>query len=206
VGTVLDAVIMTLYEILGVDKNATQQEIKQAYKDMAKEKHEDKGGSHEDMIEVNRAYMVLRDKVRRDKYDRTGDEEMESFDLKFSQYVQQIFMNIIAQNDVDYKDLIQEFREYNGLMVDDNENKVLECQKQLNKLNKVVKRLSGESGVVLQVVKNNVVNIEREIEGIKDNIKFLRECGECLMSVHYKFDEAPPQQSYEFHGFNFRQA
>lgn len=195
---------MTLYDILGVDKNATQEQIKQAFKDMAKEKHEDKGGNHDDMVEVNRAYMVLRDKKRRDKYDRTGEEDMENFEFKFSGYVQQIFMNIIEQNDVDYKDLVQEFRDCNTLMVNENENKVLECQARLKRFNKVIKRLVGE-GVVIQVVKNNILNVEREIEGIKDNIKFLKECGECLNSVHYKFDEAPPQQIYTFGNFNFTQ-
>jgi molecular chaperone DnaJ len=45
---------------LGVDKNSTADEIKDAYKMKAKENHPDKkGGNHEKMTDIVRAYGVL---------------------------------------------------------------------------------------------------------------------------------------------------
>jgi len=60
------------YEILGVTKDATQDEIKQKFRELAKKTHPDKTkeNSEEEMAELNKAYEVLSDKERREKYDR----------------------------------------------------------------------------------------------------------------------------------------
>lgn len=48
------------YRVLGVQRNATQIEIRQAYVRLAKELHPDRGGSVEAMRNLNRAYHALR--------------------------------------------------------------------------------------------------------------------------------------------------
>ena len=60
------------YEILGITKNATPDEIKQKFRELAKKTHPDKTkeNSEEEMIELNKAYEVLSDKECREKYDR----------------------------------------------------------------------------------------------------------------------------------------
>ncbi len=64
------------YKILGVNKNATEEEIKKAYRKLAHEHHPDKkGGSAEKFKEINEAYQVLSDKSKRDQYDRFGTAE-----------------------------------------------------------------------------------------------------------------------------------
>lgn len=68
------------YEILGVDINATEEEIKKAYRKKAKEHHPDKGGDAEVFQEVQEAYEVLSDPEKRQKYDevyrQTKQEEV----------------------------------------------------------------------------------------------------------------------------------
>lgn len=66
------------YKILGVDKNATKQEIKRAYKRLAKKYHPDlnKGeGSAEKFKEINEAASVLADDNKRQQYDQFGTSE-----------------------------------------------------------------------------------------------------------------------------------
>ena len=57
------------YSVLGVAKNATDDEIKQAYKVLAKKHHPDKGGSKETFQNVQEAYDVLSDANKRHAYD-----------------------------------------------------------------------------------------------------------------------------------------
>ena len=60
------------YETLGVSRDATQEEIKKKFRELAKKTHPDKTkeDSEEEMVELNKAYEVLSDKERREKYDR----------------------------------------------------------------------------------------------------------------------------------------
>ena len=60
------------YEIIGVPRNATQIEIKKKFRELVKKTHPDRTrkDSEEKMADLNRAYEVLSDEVRREKYDK----------------------------------------------------------------------------------------------------------------------------------------
>jgi DnaJ-class molecular chaperone len=63
-----------LYKILGVSENASEDEIKQTFRKLAKANHPDRTGGDkkkaEKFKEVNEAYSVLGDKKKREEYDR----------------------------------------------------------------------------------------------------------------------------------------
>lgn len=60
------------YEVLGVGKDASADEIKKAYRRLAVEHHPDRGGSEEKFKELNEAYEVLKDTDKRKRYDQFG--------------------------------------------------------------------------------------------------------------------------------------
>ncbi len=60
------------YEILGVSKSATAEEIKTAFRKKAHEHHPDKGGDQEKFKELNEAYQVLGSADKRKQYDQFG--------------------------------------------------------------------------------------------------------------------------------------
>ncbi|MEK6826113.1 MAG: DnaJ domain-containing protein, partial [Nanoarchaeota archaeon] len=73
------------YEILGIPKNASKEEIKKSYKQLAKKYHPDitKDKSTEEKFkEISEAYAVLNDDQKRAHYDQFGHD---GFDQRFSQ-------------------------------------------------------------------------------------------------------------------------
>jgi len=60
------------YEILGVKKDASADEIKKAFRRAAIEHHPDRGGDEAKFKEINEAYEVLKDPSKRQRYDQFG--------------------------------------------------------------------------------------------------------------------------------------
>jgi molecular chaperone DnaJ len=67
------------YETLRVNRNASQAEIKQAYRHLVKQFHPDsqhERSSHETVVQLNAAYEILGDPQRRHHYDRALDSRV----------------------------------------------------------------------------------------------------------------------------------
>lgn len=61
------------YEVLGIGKSASDDEIKKAFRKAAVQHHPDKeGGDESKFKEINEAYEVLKDKQKRQRYDQFG--------------------------------------------------------------------------------------------------------------------------------------
>ena len=70
---------MNPYEILGVDKSASDSDIKKAYRKQAKIHHPDRNGDEEKFKQITEAYEILGDKTKRDNYDRFGNADGNPF-------------------------------------------------------------------------------------------------------------------------------
>src|SRR5262245_52191507 len=69
------AVKRDYYEVLGVERNASQEEIKKAFRRLARQYHPDinrEPGAEATFKEINEAYEVLSDAEKRSLYDRFG--------------------------------------------------------------------------------------------------------------------------------------
>ena len=69
----IDGKLPNYYEVLGVSEKATQNDIKKRYRKLAIELHPDKSkgkNTQDKMSEVNKAYEILSDKEKREKYDQ----------------------------------------------------------------------------------------------------------------------------------------
>lgn len=87
---------MNYYSVLGVSKDASQNEIKQAYRKLAMKHHPDRGGDAAKLSEINAAYEVLGDPGKRAEYDTpqarfTSEDINRAFTEGF--YRQQVYRN-----------------------------------------------------------------------------------------------------------------
>jgi DnaJ-class molecular chaperone len=64
----------TLYDRLGLPRNASPEEIRRAYRDMARRLHPDrnvKPGETELFIDIQEAYEILSDQEKKEQYDKS---------------------------------------------------------------------------------------------------------------------------------------
>ncbi len=74
------AIKQDYYEVLGVPRNASDEEIKRAFRKLAFKYHPDRNkelGAEEKFKEINEAYQVLSDPEKRHRYDRYGRVDVE---------------------------------------------------------------------------------------------------------------------------------
>ena len=82
---------MDYYSILGVGRNASQDDIKKAYRKLAMKHHPDRGGDTAKLSQINEAYDTLKDPMKRTQYDnpqpqhRFNTSNMGGFEDMFAQ-------------------------------------------------------------------------------------------------------------------------
>ena len=95
-----------LYEVLGLTKDASADEIKKAYRLKALKTHPDKGGDVEAFKAISSAYSILSDPDKKKVYDTCGDidEDAMSDDVKYwANLWRQVFPQITVKDIDDYK-------------------------------------------------------------------------------------------------------
>jgi len=139
---------MTLYEELGVEKTASEDEIKTAYKKAAKRTHPDAGGDSESFEKIKRAKRILLNANARRKYDETGkideSELRNEQDQAFSTAMQAIYNAIAhfetAGNDLIYCDLVGEASRQLGNDIKAAEKSIRGTEKAAEKLQELARR------------------------------------------------------------------
>lgn len=100
------------YEILGVDRNASKEEIKKAYKKLAKKYHPDLNkdeNASEKFKEINEAASVLGDEKKRAQYDQFGTTA-EGYGYDFSNFdFSEVFQDFGGFSSFDFGDIFDRF-------------------------------------------------------------------------------------------------
>lgn len=154
---------MNPYIVLGVAVEATEEEIKKAYRALANKHHPDKtSGNTELFKEVQVAYDILSDPVRREKYDRTGDYQNNEIDpdVKINAIIAGLFINIINVDLVNFEteDIValmcRAVNKEIALLDAGIRKNILLIKKREKIVNKIVKKSGGENPLSAAVLKN----------------------------------------------------
>lgn len=160
------------YDILGVDKNASLDEIKMAFRILAKKYHPDVNiNGEETMKEIAEAYTVLSDSSKRKKYDfrentrkspNKDDYQIKYYELSMKfERLSKIKDEIISNFDVNRKDtFINEVEEYR--------QKLIKFLFEVNYLNLVEKNLGKKSNLLIDPVVKSLEEIDVFLTNVGD--------------------------------------
>jgi hypothetical protein len=158
---------MTHYQTLGIGTDATEDEIKIAYRRAARKVHPDRdGGDAEKMQRINAAYATLGDAAARERYDATGDEGHNSIeDDARSDLAKMISQHIDAESD----DPIIDTKNQLTRAISGAQSEKEKTQKQLNGLPKLRARISSESpdNIAHQVIDDRLARLKKHLEKIE---------------------------------------
>ena len=182
-----------LYALLGLNKYAVDEEIKQAYREAAQKHHPDRGGDPEVFKTIQQAYAILSDPKKRIDYDATG--VYEGNDAAKVETARNIvtarIRNIIQDQDIDlmYIDIVSTIKE--GLRTD-----IYHCKKGIKISKKSIKRLKkgrkrARTGLIRYVFDENIKTIKEAIQQMHDDSELLSLALKIAGPCGYEFDEKP---------------
>jgi len=184
-----------LYGILEIPKDASDADIKRAYRKRSKELHPDTGGDADDFTALNRAYTILSDPETRGQYDRgeytdpkssgPRDKAIESVTVIFFKALKDI-----AINDVPYVDLMKCMREACEQVANRITKQERELPRMIEKLDAIRDRLSGNEHISFMLASYRNQTIEA-IDSLQMQRHTLDEMREILSHGSYKTDKRP---------------
>lgn len=183
----------TLYDTLGVPPSATDEDIKKAYKERAKDTHPDKpSGDKEQFQAVALAYSILSDQDKRAHYDQTGQTSQAPFETKFMGFVNglmgQLINSTIPAGELNVVSYIQSTIQISLTHLHQN---IISNQRQLNKVQSMRKRIKmkGQGDNLLdRVLQQNEDIFKNAIGSAESEIEFLMKCHDKIEGYEYEGD------------------
>lgn len=166
------------YEVLGVSRDASKKEIKDAYRVLSKKHHpdvstdEDKTATSDMFAEIAEAYNVLSDPKKRQEYDLHGTVDFKTPEQKARDIMLTVLQHLTGRSDCNYKTIYHMFNE-------ECDGSKAKCEEELEMLPKMAeqiketrkKRCTAEKHVLLKsLLSEQIRQIEHRIETLKEAI------------------------------------
>lgn len=180
---------MSLYEDLGVPRDADPAAIKRAYRKRARDTHPDVGGDRKAFERVSRANLILSDPARRAKYDRTGeaDDSPDNTESRALSALVGFFAAVVEQHlqgapDPFFLDLIKAARESFTEMLKNHEKQQKRLERGRSLTEKLESRLQGNP-LLKAALKARALSfaeplgkVQQEVEQCKEVLRLLEGC------------------------------
>ena len=191
---------MTHYETLGVTKDSSKDEIKQAYRKAARKEHPDMGGDTEKFIQLHSAYVVLSSDDKRREYDNPKekpksieDEAIESI----TSLINAIFLE--SPEELMHVDFILKIKILINSECGDYKKRIKKTAKNIGYLFKIKKRLSYKgtsSNIILERIEETIKDLKQSIRFLSRRIKISKKA--LIIINDYRFDKYD-KPSLSFH-------
>lgn len=195
----------SLYEVLGVRKNATEATIRKRYRKLAAQYHPDRNTGDPEALqryhEVTEAYEVLSDPERRAEYDRTGAAGRKRAQYEYDPRLLSVLAPMVIQvlQELTHQDKLREVDVVNSLRVR-IDTLLVNLRTQIQSMENAKSRLKvaekrfkykdGTEGETLlgAIVRDQLAGLERNIEDVKKEYDTLKKCREYVERCSYQVD------------------
>lgn len=187
-----------LYEILGVEVDATQEEIKVAYRKQSMVHHPDKGGDPAKFQAVNQAYQILSNDEKRKRYDN-GEQlnsirsTQQQFDNEVMNALVIVFMGSIeASPSYRQVDIMQIVQHTFIKSINDSKRELLFLRESIERYEVVkskIKHKGDGENILSRVLEATLVEKSKLEEQIKRKIEIYRASQKIAEDYDYDFDK-----------------
>lgn len=192
---------MNPYEILGIDKYASFEDIRNKYRQLASQNHPDKGGDTEKFKLINLAYDILSDPIKKKGFDDQGIFFTDSTTYTEAiNTLQNLFNELINKHDPEKDNLIQSMFVEARYKKQYIEAQMESCLKSMNKLKKVRHKLKLKKQTdnhIKKFVESGLKNCEHDIQVFRRGIKIYDFVLVILNNYHYSEYEFMEMLNYE---------
>lgn len=164
----------SLYDTLGVARDATADAIKKAFRAKAKKAHPDVGGDPKDFHALVKANDILSDPGKRQRYDETGeiDDNVDTTDSQAMSIIAAFVDRFLDDKDAKYKNMIGDLKKAIGDEITTAKRSIEEGRAYELRALDVRKRVKGKKGAALigRMVDGQVENARRVIASLEQQI------------------------------------
>ena len=163
---------MTAHETLGVKQNATQEEIKRAYRQKSKTAHPDQGGTEALFQQLRIAYDEL-----------TGRS---STPVNAAAVLSQLYASMLSQlgEQIAYVDIQTEMRRNLNSNLEQVHQAIQQQHQQIKLMQRLNKNCNGPS-IILDINNGNIAQAEKAIIQMKQSVIELEECLKYVEQINY---------------------
>jgi curved DNA-binding protein CbpA len=185
-----------LYEELGVEKDASEEDIKKAYRRRSKETHPDAGGSADEFRALQRAYNVLADQEKRSRYDRGESPETidgTSPDAAAIEIIRAIFLDVASSVDDPYTSPLEEIRKRIDAKQQQGRDLIAKQRRTIARLEKAKGKLKakGEENFLTPALDREIENVNGAISRIEGELRIGDRVKEILQGYEYAVEKRP---------------
>lgn len=187
-----------LYDTLGVRRDATQDDIKQAYRRQSKSMHPDNGGDRDRWNEFLHAYEVLKDKERRHRYDKTGEDDSPIAAHKVREFVKGAIQQAVTEmhpngmsfsNDLVWENIIRKTMQSIGQSQARIEGEKAKPHQDIERAESMLERLvfKGEGeDLIAELLREQIEGYHKTIKRLQNAIDVGHEALKILAKYDYK--------------------
>ncbi len=196
---------MNPYEELGLNADATPEEIKKAYQKKAQKAHPDKAtGDVVVFKKLKEAYEILSDAERREEFDKTGNTDAPpDVNGRALAELAGLLGQVISQVDVDYNDIVELMQNEIESVIQQSEAAIKKNETDIKKYLGVIKRTKvkgNKENMMAGMVQAFILQRNQVITANQKNIVMYKRMLELLADYDYSFD-IKPQAGFGYQAF-----